>query len=170
MQPFTKQEVPPALKSHLDSQFSFMTDLSKKMFEGVQRLSQLNVQVAQTIMEESINNAQQLAQTTSPTEMLSIVASQVQPAAEKVRAYEQHVRAISAGVHVELSKTAEQHVPETARTASAVAEEVVRRGDEETKKVTERQKAAFEKLTKPINEGKQQNSSGQQPSSQAFKQ
>jgi phasin family protein len=170
MLPFTKEEVPPALKSHLDTQFSFMTDLSNKMFEGVQRLGQLNVQVAQTMMEETINGAHQLAQTTSPTEFLSIVTSQVQPAAEKIRAYEQHVRAISAGVHVELSKTAERHVPETTRTAAAVAEEVVRRGDEETKKVTERQKAAFDKLTKPIHEGQHQNGSIYQPPSQPLKQ
>lgn len=172
MLPFTKQEVPPALKSHLDTQFSFMNDLSKKMFEGVQRLGQLNVQVAQTMMEETINNAHEMAQSTSPTELLSIAAAQVQPAAEKVRAYQQHVRNISAGVQVELSKTAEQHVPETTRSAAAVAEEVVRRGEEETKKVTERQKLAFDKLTQPINQASRQNGNGHQPSSQAdaFKQ
>ena len=158
---YSQQEVPPALKSHLEAQFAFMSDLSKKMFDGVQKIGQLNIQVAQTLMEETLNSAQQLIQSNSPTDYLSVAASQVQPAAEKLRAYQQHLNNITAGVQVELSKAAEQHVPETTRTAAAVAEEVVRRGAEETDKVTQRQKAAFEKLTKPINDGT--NSASQQP-------
>lgn len=150
---FSQQEVPPAVKSHLEAQFAFMSDLSKKMFDGVQKIGQLNIQVAQTLMEETLNGAQQLIQSSSPMDYLSVTASQVQPAAEKMRAYQQHLSNITAGVQVELSRAAEQHVPETTRTAAAVAEEVVRRGAEETDKVTQRQKAAFEKLTKPINDG-----------------
>lgn len=148
----TKEEVPPALKSHLEAQFSFLTDISKKMFEGVQRVGQLNVQVAQTVMEEAINSTHQLIGSHTPTEYLSIAASQAQPIAEKIRSYQQHLNNIGAGVQVELSRIAEQHVPETTRTAAALAEEVVRRTEEETEKVTQRQKAAFEKMSKPIND------------------
>lgn len=171
---FSQQEVPPALKSHMEAQFAFMSDLSKKMFDGVQKIGQLNIQVAQTLMEETLNSAQQLIQSNSPTDYLSVAASQVQPAAEKLRAYQQHLNNITAGVHVELSKAAEQHVPQTTRTAAAVAEEVVRRGAEETDKVTQRQKAAFEKLTKPINDGinagSQQSSTNQAAPQQANQQ
>ncbi len=166
---FSRQEVPPALKSHLDAQFSFAADLSKKMFDGIQRIGQLNVQVAQTVMEEAINSTHQLIESNTPTDYLSVAAAQVQPVAEKVRAYQQHLTNIAAGVQVELSKAAEAHVPETTRTAAAVAEEVVRRGAEETDKVTQRQKAVFEKLTKPINESRDtphQNGSMQPPSQQ----
>jgi phasin family protein len=166
----TEKELPPAMKSHLNAQFSFLADLYKKMFDGVQRIGQLNVQVAQTLMEEAINNTQQLIESNNLTDNLSIAASQVQPFAEKVRAYQQHWNTITAAVQVELSKTAEQHVPETTRTAAAVAEEVVRRGAEETNKVTQRQKTAFEKLTKPINEVQQHNSSAQQPQQSGMKQ
>lgn len=164
---FTRQEVPPALKSHLDAQFSFLTDMSKKLFDGVQRIGQLNVQVAQTVMEEAISSTHQMIESNTPTEYLSVAAAQVQPVAEKVRAYQQHLTNIAAGLQVELSKTAEAHVPETTRTAAAVAEEVVRRGAEETDKVTQRQKAVFEKLTRPINDGReisQQNGSMHPPS------
>jgi len=168
---FSKQEVPPALKSHMEAQFAFMSDLSKKMFDGLQKIGQLNIQVAQTVIEESLNSTQQLIQSNSPTDYLSVAASQVQPAAEKLRAYQQHLNNITAGVQVELSKAAEQHVPETTRTAAAVAEEIVRRGAEETDKVTQRQKAAFEKLTKPINDAAensaQQSSTASQPAHQA---
>lgn len=173
MLPFSKQEVPPAIKSHLEAQFSFMADLSKKMFEGVQRIAQLNVQVAQTVMEEAINSTHQITESNTLTEYLSIAASQVQPVAEKLRAYQQHLNTIAAGVQVELSRAAEQHVPQTSRTAAAVAEELVRLSAEETEKVTQRQKAAFDKLSKPINEARDnsyQNGSSQsqsQPQSQS---
>ncbi len=40
---FSKQEVPPALKSHMEAQFAFMSDLSKKMFDGLQKIGQLNI-------------------------------------------------------------------------------------------------------------------------------
>ena len=159
---FSKQEVPPALKSHLNAQFSFLSELSKKMFDGVQRIGQLNVQVAQTVMEEAINSAHQLIESNTATEYMSIAAAQVQPIAEKVRAYQQHLSNIGAGVQAELSKTAEQHVPETSRTAAAVADEVARRTAEESDKVTQRQKAAFEKLTRPINEASPQQNGGAQ--------
>ena len=167
---FSKQEVPPALKSHLEAQFSFLADMSKKMFDGVQRIGQLNVQVAQTVMEEAINSTHQLIESNTPTEYLSLAASQVQPIAEKIRSYQQHLSNFGAGVQVELSKTAEQHVPETSRTAAAVAEEVVRHAEEETDKVTQRQKAVFDRLAKPINESRettQQNGGMQSPQSQS---
>ena len=164
---FSKQEVPPALKSHLSAQFSFMSELSKKMFDGIQRVGQLNVQVAQTVMEEAINSAHQLIESNTPTEYMSIAAAQVQPVADKIRAYQQHLSNIGASVQAELSKTAEQHVPETSRTAAAVAEEIARRTTEESDKVTQRQKAAFEKLTRPINEATPpQNGSAYQQSPQ----
>jgi hypothetical protein len=85
-----------------------------------------------------------------PYEAISIAASQAQPAAEKVRAYQQHLTNIAARTQVDLAKTAESHVPNTSRTAAAVADEVARKATEETEKATLRQKAAMEKLTNPL--------------------
>jgi hypothetical protein len=81
---------------------------------------------------------------------MSIATAQAQPTAEKVRAYQQHLTSIAAGTQVELAKTAESHVPQTSRTAAAVADEVTQRAAEETEKSRQRQKAAMEKLTNPI--------------------
>lgn len=162
---FSKQEVPPAMKSHLNAQFSFFAELSKKMFEGVQRIGQLNVQVAQTAMEEAINSTHQLIESNTPTEYMSIAAAQVQPIAEKVGAYQRHLTNIGAAVQEELSKTAASHAPEISRSAAANAEDVARRTAEESDKVSERQKAVFEKMTRPINEATrpQNGSAHQQP-------
>jgi phasin family protein len=145
------QPVTPAVRAHMEAQFSLFSDMSQKLFDTAQKINELNIQVAQTVMEESINNAQQVLVARDPYEAMSIASSQAQPTAEKVRAYQQHLSSIAAGTQVELAKTAESHLSETTRTAAAVADEVARRASEETEKTTQRQRAAMEKLTRPIN-------------------
>lgn len=149
MFPFS-QNVSPAVQDHLKSQFSFFTDMSQKMFDTAQRINELNVQVAKTVMDESIQATQQVLTAQDPLEALSIATSQVQPTTEKVRAYQQHITNIAAGAQVEMTKAAESHVPEATRTATAVADEVTRRVSEETQKTKDRQKAMMEKVTNPV--------------------
>ncbi len=139
----------PALKSYLDAQMSTITDMSKRLFGSAQKLNELNIQVAQSLMEETITVVHQLMEAEDSTEFISIAASQVEPAAEKVRAYQQHLTNIAVGTNVELSKAAEEHISETTKTAKAVADEVAKKASEETEKATQRQRAAMEKLTNP---------------------
>lgn len=149
MFPFS-QPVTPAVQDHMKSQFSFLTDMSQKMFDTAQRINELNLQVAKAVMDESIQTTQLVLTAQDPMEALSIATGQVQPTAEKVRAYQQHLTHIAAGAQVEMTRAAESRVPEATRTATAVAEEVTRRVTEETQKATERQKAMMEKVANPV--------------------
>ena len=146
MFPFS-QSVTPAVQEHMKSQFNLMSELSQKLFDSAQKVNELNMQVAKTVMDESLQCSQQMLTAQDPIEAISIASGQVQPTAEKVRAYQQHLNSIAAGTQVEMTKTAEARVPETTRTANAVAEEVTRRVTEETQKATERQKAMMDKMT-----------------------
>jgi phasin family protein len=150
MNAFT-QPVTPAVRAHMEAQFSMLSDMSQKLFDTVHKINELNIQVAQTVMEESINSTRQMLGANDPFEAISIASSAAQPTAEKVRAYQSHLSSIAAGTQVELARTAESHLPETTRTAAAMADEVARRASEETEKTTQRQRAAMEKLTQPIN-------------------
>jgi phasin family protein len=140
----------PAAKAHFQSQYSMLTALSKQMFTAVQQVNELNIQVAQTLLEETLTGAQQVLSAQDPHEALSIIAGQTQPNVEKMRAYQQHLRDIAAGTQVELAKTAEAYIPQTTRTAEELAGEVARRASEETEKAAQRQKAAMEKLVTPV--------------------
>jgi len=111
---------------------STITDMSKRLFGSAQKLNELNIQVAQSLMEETMTVAHQLMEAEDTTEFISIAASQVEPAAEKVRAYQQHLTNIAVGTNVELSKAAEEHISETTKTARAVADEVANKASEET--------------------------------------
>jgi phasin family protein len=151
MQDFTHSAISPAFKSQVEAQFSFFSDVTNKIFNAVQKLNELNVQVAQTVVEESLSNAQQLISSKDHHDAISVVAGQAQPAAEKLRAYQQHVQNILAETQVNLAKTAESHLPETTRAAEAIVKEVAQKASEETEKSAQRQRAAMEKLTNPIN-------------------
>ena len=146
MFPFS-ESVTPAVQDHMKSQFNLMSELSQKLFDSMQKVNELNMQVAKTVMDESLQCTQQIMAAQDPAEAMSIASGQVQPTAEKVRAYQQHLAGIAAGTQVEMTKTAESRVPETTRTATAVADEVTRRVTEETQKATERQRAVMEKMT-----------------------
>jgi len=149
-----------AVRSQLDSQLAFYTDVSRRIFDGVQKMNELNVQVAQTMWEESIAGTQQLWTSKDQYEALSVAAAQSQPAAEKVRAYGQHVQNIMAETQAGIARTMESHMPRTTRAAEAVAREVAQKASEDTAKATQRQKEAMEKLTTPINPPAARNSQG----------
>src|SRR6478672_11158780 len=105
MNNFFQSSSSPAIKAQLEAQFAFYADVSKKMFDGIQKLNELNIQVGQTLMEETLSNTRQVMQADNRIDALSIAAGQAQPAAEKVRAYNHHVQAIFAEAQVGIAKT-----------------------------------------------------------------
>ncbi|MYM66845.1 TIGR01841 family phasin [Pseudoduganella sp. FT55W] len=149
MYPFS-QTVTPAAKTHLEAQLSFFNDMSKSLFRTVQQYSDLNIQLAQTLLEETTQAGQQVITAHRPTEALAAAAAHAQPAAEKLRAYQQHLSRIAADTHVDLSKVAEEHVQETSRTAKALADEVARVTSEETEKNLRKHQDAVERFTDPF--------------------
>ena len=149
MYPFS-QSVTPAARTHLEAQLSFFNDMSKSLFRTVQQYSDLNIQLAQTMLEESTMTGQQFITANRPTEAMAAAAAHAQPAAEKLRAYQQHLSRIAADTQVDLSKVAEEHVQETSRTARALADEVARVTSEETEKTLRNQQDAVSKFTDPF--------------------
>lgn len=136
----------PAVKAHFDAQCLLFSDLSRKFFDAAQKIGELNVQAAKAVMEESLSSAQQMMAAKDAYEVISVAATQAQPAAEKVLAYQRHLTNIAAQSQVELVKTAESHAPNTARAVTAVADEIARKAVEETEKVGQRQQAAIDKM------------------------
>lgn len=145
MYPFS-QSVTPAARTHLEAQLSFFNDMSKSLFRTVQQYSDLNIQLAQTMLEESTTTGQQFITANRPTEAIAAAAAHAQPAAEKLRAYQQHLSRIAANTHVDLAKVAEEHVTETSRTAKELAEEVTRMATEETEKTVRNQQDAMRRM------------------------
>lgn len=139
------QPATPAIQDFMNAQFTLYTDISERAFHGMQKIGELNIQVAQSMMEDSLKSAQQLLTTRDPYEAASIAAAQAQPAAEKWRSYQQGLTNIAASTQADIAKVAESHVPTASRTASAVADEVARTAKDQTEQAVGRQKAALDK-------------------------
>ncbi|HEV7815195.1 MAG TPA: phasin family protein [Janthinobacterium sp.] len=137
----------------MDVQLAFVTDLSKKLFDTAQRISQLNLNLAQELIQEAATTNHNLVAAKDVTEFASVATTQVHPAAEKMRNYQQQLTNLVANANVELTRTAEQHIPDASRTAAAVADELVRKASEETEKATQRQREVIDRMHESARRG-----------------
>jgi len=148
------QSVTPAVRSHLDAQVAFLNDVSKSFTRSIQNIIDANIQLSQTLLEETNIAGQQLLTTNHPTEIISAAASRAQPAADKLRAYQQHLSRVAADSQVELARVAEQHVQETSRTAKTLADEVARVASEETQNNLRTQQDTLKNFRDPFQEAR----------------
>jgi phasin family protein len=102
----TAEQVLAAQKANVQTLFG----LTGKAFEGVEKLVELNLQVAKTALEEAGEATAAALSVKDAQELLSLQASFLQPAAEKVAAYNRHIYDIAAATNAELTKAAEAQV------------------------------------------------------------
>jgi phasin family protein len=152
MYPFS-QSVTPAVRTHLDAQSAFMNDMSKSLFQSFQQMCNLNIQLVQTMLEETTLAGQQILTADRQTEVLSAAASRAQPATEKLRAYQQHISKVAADAQVELARVTEQHVQKTTQTARQLADEVARSATEETQRGLRQGQDNLQRFTDPFKTG-----------------
>jgi phasin family protein len=152
MYPFS-QTVTPAVRTHLDAQTAFMNDMTKSLFQSFQHMCNLNIQLVQTMLEETALAGQQILTADRQTEVLSAAASRAQPATEKLRAYQQHISRVAADAQVELARVTEQHVQNTTRTARQLADEVARNASEETERGLRQGQDTLQRFVDPFSAG-----------------
>jgi phasin family protein len=102
----TAEQILAAQKANVQTLFG----LSTKAFEGVEKLIELNLQVAKTALEEASDATSAALSVKDAQELLSLQASFLQPAAEKAAAYSRHVYDITAATNAEVVKAAETQV------------------------------------------------------------
>lgn len=149
MYPYSRS-VTPAAKNHLEAQLAFFNGLSKSLFQSAQQFNDLNMQLAQGLLEESSITSQNLLTVERAEDAFQVAAASGQPAAEHLRKYQQQLSRLAADTQVELANVAEQHVNETSRTAKALAEEVARTASEETEKNVRKQQEAMQRIAEPF--------------------
>lgn len=149
MYPYSRH-VTPAAKNHLEAQLSFFNDISKSVFQSVQQISDLHVQLAQSLLEEATIATHNLITVERPEDAFRVAAASGQPAAEQLRVYQQQLSRVAADTQVQLATVAEQHVSETSRTAKALAEEVARTASEETEKNLRKQQETMQRIAEPF--------------------
>jgi phasin family protein len=144
------QSVTPAVRTHMDAQTAFMNDMSKSLFSSFQQMCNLNIQLAQTMLEEGTLASQQVLSADRQSGLLNAASARAQPATEKLRAYQQHISRLASDAQVELARVTEQHVQSTSRTARALIDEVARTTAEETERSLRDQQAAMRSVADPF--------------------
>jgi phasin family protein len=107
----TAEQVLAAQKANVQTLFG----LSAKAFEGVEKLVELNLQVAKTALEEASENTAAALSVKDAQELMSLQAAMLQPSAEKAAAYGRHVYDIAAATNAEVTKTAEAQLADAQR-------------------------------------------------------
>ena len=102
----TAEQLLAAQKSQVETLF----DLTGKAFEGVEKLVELNLQVARASLGEVADTAKASFGVKDAQELLALQASLVQPAAEKAAAYSRHLYDIAVATNAEVSRIAETQV------------------------------------------------------------
>jgi phasin family protein len=99
----TAEQVVAAHKANVETLFG----LTNKAFEGVEKLVELNLQVAKAALGEVADNTRAVLSVKDAQELLALQATMLQPAAEKAASYSRHLYDIAAATQAEVAKVAE---------------------------------------------------------------
>ena len=99
----TQDQIAAASKANLETLFG----LTSKAFEGVEKLVELNLQVAKATLAESADNTKAALGAKDAQELMALQASLLQPSAEKAAAYSRHIYDIAAATTADFTKAAE---------------------------------------------------------------
>jgi phasin family protein len=119
---FTAEQLVAAQKANVETLFS----LTNKAFEGVEKLVELNMQVAKASLTEVAETAQAAMSVKDAQELLTLQAGLLQPAAEKAAAYSRHLYEILAGTNAEVTKAAEATLAEGQQKVLALVDSAVK--------------------------------------------
>ena len=93
-----------ASKAGFDSMFS----IAKTSFEGLEKLTELNVATAKALFDDAAANARAMLEIKDPKELVSLNAALAQPALDKSVSYSRHVYGIVVESQAALRKAAEE--------------------------------------------------------------
>jgi phasin family protein len=119
---FTAEQLVAAQKANVETLFG----LTAKAFEGVEKLVELNLQVAKTTLAEAAETTQAALSVKDAQELLTLQAGLLQPAAEKAAAYSRHLYDIVAGTNAEVTKAAEATLADGQKKVLALVDTAVK--------------------------------------------
>ena len=99
----TVEQIVSAQKTNVDTLFG----LTGKAFEGMEKLMELNLQVAKTAIAEAASTSKAALSVKDAQELMALQASLMQPAAEKAAAYSRYLYEIASSTGAEVQRVAE---------------------------------------------------------------
>ena len=119
---FNADQFMAANKANVETLFG----LTAKAFEGVEKLVELNLQVAKASLTEAAETSTAALSIKDAQELMALQAGLLQPAAEKAAAYSRHLYDILAGTTAEVSKAAEATLADGQKQMLALVDNAVK--------------------------------------------
>ncbi len=119
---FTPDQFLAAHKANVETLFG----LTHKAFEGLEKLVELNLQVAKTSLSEVADTTKAALSVKDAQELLALQTTLLQPAAEKAAAYSRHLYDIVAATNAEVTKVAEGKIAEAQQSFIASVDAAVK--------------------------------------------
>ncbi|ASM78204.1 phasin family protein [Vitreoscilla filiformis] len=114
----TAEQLLAAQKANLETLF----DLTNKAFSGVEKLVELNLQVARATLGEAADNANAALSVKDAQELLTLQAGLLQPMAEKATAYSRQLYDIASATNTELAQAVEAQMADVQAKFSATVD------------------------------------------------
>jgi phasin family protein len=114
----TPEQVLASHKANVETLFG----LTNKAFEGVEKLVELNLQVAKTALTEVADTTTSVLSVKDAQELMALQASLLQPSAEKAASYSRHVYDIASSTGTEVAKIAEGQFSDAQKKFNALVE------------------------------------------------
>ncbi|MDI4633861.1 TIGR01841 family phasin [Pelomonas sp. V22] len=118
----TPEQVFAAHKANVETLFG----LTNKAFEGVEKLVELNLQVAKTALSEVAETTTAALSVKDAQELLTLQQSLLQPSADKAAAYSRHLYDIAAATNAEVAKLAEGQFGDVQKKFNAIVDNAVK--------------------------------------------
>ncbi len=118
----TAEQLMAAHKSNVEILFG----LTGKAFEGVEKLVELNLQVAKAAMGEVADTTKAALSVKDAQELMALQAGLLQPVAEKAAAYSRHLYDIAASTGAEVTKVAEATTAEAQKKFMSIVDTAVK--------------------------------------------
>lgn len=113
-----------AMRSNIEAQLSFINELTRRNYDSIRKLSELNMNFLQQVMQDSVEASRQLMKCSDPFQLAEASAAVVQPAAQHLRHYQQQLASIVSGSQVDLMNKAEQGMQQAGRSAYSAAQDM----------------------------------------------
>lgn len=118
----TPEQLAAAHKANIETLFG----LTRKAFEGVEKLVELNLQATKAALRDSADNTQALLSVKDAQELLQRQAALLQPLAEKAVNYSRQLYDIAATTGSAFAQAAEQNAADVQHKAMAVMDNVAK--------------------------------------------
>ncbi|PHV04027.1 hypothetical protein CSQ96_28065 [Janthinobacterium sp. BJB412] len=127
---------------------NFYTDLARRALESLQATSEVNLRLARESLAELGEAGQRMLAAANPAEQLASARGNVggNVGGNALRNYRQGLADALARANHSLAQSAETHLPNVGRTANALADDMVRKANEEGAKAAERQRQTLERM------------------------